>query len=100
MMKRISQMGLALIFAAMLVASPARANGTSPPVGATGTPIVLIPIACSFILPLLMSISLQRELSGEEVTSTTLICFTGPLGYYIATENGWIGPEFFQGGGS
>ena len=97
MLKRMSHTAGALLFAATMATSSAHAAGTPP---AAANPIPLIPIACAFVLPLLMSVSLQRQLSGEELTSTTLMCFTGPLGYYIATENGWIGPDFFQGGGS
>ncbi|MHA1554131.1 MAG: hypothetical protein ACTSU0_06935 [Alphaproteobacteria bacterium] len=94
-MKRLSTLLLAGVFAATLSTSAVSADAPLP---AAPGGVILVPIACVFILPLLISISLQRALTGEELTSTTLMCFTGPLGYYIATENGWIGPDFFQGG--
>ena len=98
MLKRLGSILFACMFAASVSATAANASVSPPPVGVDAA--VMIPIACVFVLPLLMSISLQRELTGEELTATTLMCFTGPLGYFIATENGWIGPEFFRGGGS
>ena len=98
-MKRLGLILFAGMFAASVSATTANASvPPPPPVGVDAA--AMIPIACVFVLPLLMSISLQRELTGEELTSTTLMCFTGTLGYFIATENGWIGPEFFHGGGS
>ncbi|MHA1555138.1 MAG: hypothetical protein ACTSU0_12115 [Alphaproteobacteria bacterium] len=75
---------------ALVLAAPAAPPATTA-IG--GWP--LLPIACAFVLPLLQSAKLQRELTGPEISASTLICLTGPLGYYIATENGWIGPDFF-----
>ncbi len=97
MLKRLGIAAVAGIWALSVAASAAQAANVRPPAsGATGIgPWPLIPIACSIVLPLLSSAAMQRELEGNEALATTLICFTGPLGYAISTANGWIGPDFF-----
>ena len=91
MLKRIGIVAASAMMAFVL-AAPALPPAPVAGVGA----LPLLPIACTFVLPMLQSAKLRRALTGPEISATTLVCFTGPLGYYIATENGWIGPDFFH----
>ncbi|MHA1547472.1 MAG: hypothetical protein ACTSYE_00920 [Alphaproteobacteria bacterium] len=54
----------------------------------------VLAIFCAAIKPMAISAMHGRTLTEQEVWATTLMCFTGPFGYFIAIENGWIGPDF------
>ncbi len=55
------------------------------------TPV--LPVACTIFKPIIKSANEGRELTAEEITASTLMCWTGPVGYVIAVKKGWIEPN-------
>lgn len=81
-----------LAFAASSTGAHACAATTAPAnVGPALYP--LLPVVCSIVAPAFVSaVDGGRKLEDKEVWATTLTCFTGPIGYAIALEKGWIQP--------
>ena len=79
-----SKMLAAAAAAAVVVAASATAAQAYTPI---------LPVACTILKPIIKSAKKGRELTGEEITASTLMCWTGPIGYVISVRNGWIEPH-------